>query len=87
MAADGFPTPLAQETTDGTEYWTTEVSLKQGVTWSDGEEVTADDFVFTVNTVMAMQLGGNWAQLVDSAFVDRAEALDSHRLKIFLQVD
>ena len=31
VAADGFPTPLAKETIDGTEFWTTEVSLKQGV--------------------------------------------------------
>ena len=29
VAADGFPTPLAKETIDGTEFWTTEVSLKQ----------------------------------------------------------
>ena len=85
VAADGLPTPLAKETVDGAEFWTTEVTLKQGVTWSDGEELTADDFVFTVNTVMDMQLGGNWAQLVDSAFVDRAEALDSHRLKIYFK--
>ena len=85
VAADGFPTALSQETIDGTEYWTTEVTLKQGVTWSDGEELTADDFVFTVNTVMDLQLGGNWAQLVDTAFVDRAEALDSHRLKIYFK--
>ena len=82
VAADGFPTPLAKETIDGTEFWTTEVSLKQGVAWSDGEAFTADDFVFTVNTVMDLQLGSNWAQLVHAAFVDRVEALDSHRLKI-----
>ena len=82
VAADGFPTPLAKETIDGTEFWTTEVSLKQGVAWSDGEELTADDFVFTVNTVMDLQLGANWSQLVHAAFVDRVEALDSHRLKI-----
>ncbi len=85
VAADGFPTPLAKETIDGTDFWTTEVSLKSGVAWSDGEELTADDFVFTVNTVMDLQLGSNWAQLVHAAFVNRVEALDSHRLKIFFK--
>ena len=55
------------------------------MTWSDGEELTAADFVFTVNTVMDLQLGGNWAQLVHSAFVDRVEAVDSHRLKIYFK--
>ena len=39
VAADGFPTPLAKETVNGTEFWTTEVSLKSGVVWSDGEEL------------------------------------------------
>ncbi len=85
VAADGFPTPLAKQTVDGAEFWTTEVSLKGGVTWSDGEELTAADFVFTVNTVMDLQLGGNWAQLVHSAFIDRVEAVDSHRLKIYFK--
>ena len=60
-------------------------ALKEGVTWSDGEDLTADDFVFTVNTVLEMNLGSNWAQLVHPAFVERAEALDSHRLKIFFK--
>ena len=83
--ADGLPTPLTKETVDGTEFWTTEVALKEGVTWSDGEDLTADDFVFTVNTVLEMNLGSNWAQLVHPAFVERAEALDSHRLKIFFK--
>ena len=83
--ADGLPTPLARETVDGTEFWTTEVSIKQGVEWSDGEPLTADDFVFTVSTVRELNLGSNWASLVHPAFVDRAEALDDHRLKIYFK--
>ena len=84
IAAD-FPTDLKKETIDGTEFWTTEVSLKTGIQWSDGEELTAEDFVFTVNTVLDMELGAGWAEAVDSAFVERVEALDSHRLKVIFK--
>ena len=84
IAAD-FPTDLKKETIDGTEFWTTEVPLKKGIQWSDGEELTAEDFVFTVNTVLDMELGSGWAEAVDSAFVERVQALDSHRLKVIFK--
>ena len=84
VAAD-FPTDLKKETIDGTEYWTTEVPIRPGIEWSDGEELTAEDVVFTVSTVLDLELGGSWAQAVNSAFVDRVEALDSHRLKVFFK--
>ena len=84
VAAD-FPTDLKKETIDGTEFWTTEVPIRPGIEWSDGEELTAEDVVFTVSTVLDLELGGSWAQAVNSAFVDRVEALDSHRLKVFFK--
>ncbi len=84
LAAD-FPTPLAKETVDGTEYWTATVPMKTGVMWSDGEELDADDFVFTVNTVLDMGLGSNWASVVDPAFLDHVEATDSHTIKVFFK--
>ncbi|MCY3802178.1 MAG: ABC transporter substrate-binding protein [Chloroflexi bacterium] len=85
VAAADFPTDLKKETVGGTEFWTTEVTIKTGLVWSDGEEITAEDFVFTVNTVMDLELGSNWASAVDPAFVDRVEAIDSHVLKIFFK--
>ena len=83
--AEDFPTPLKKESVGGTEFWTAEVPLKRGVSWSDGEELDANDFAFTVNTVLDMQLGSNWAAAVDPAFLDRVEALDSHRLKVYFK--
>ena len=59
--ADGFPTPLLEETINGQTFWTTEVSLKEGFLWSDGSEVTAADFVFTSQTVLDLELTANWA--------------------------
>ena len=84
LAAD-FPTALAEETVGGQTFWTTEVPLKQGVKWSDGNDVTAEDFAFTAHTAAELELSGNWPSIVDPEFFDHAEALDPYRLKIFFK--
>ena len=83
--ASDFPTALQEEAVDGQTLWTTEVPLKQGVMWSDGEEVTAEDFAFTANTAFELQLTGNWPGIVDPEYFHHAEALDPYRLKIYFQ--
>ncbi len=85
VAASELPADLMKETVDGTEYWTVEVPIRQGIMWSDGEELNTDDFVFTVNTVLDLKLTSSWASAVDSAFLDRVEALDLHRLKVYFK--
>ncbi len=84
VAAD-FPTALAVEQSGGQDFWTTEVPLRQGMLWSDGEALDADDFVFTVETVQELKLGSNWSQAVDPNFVDRVEALDPHTVKVWFK--
>jgi ABC-type transport system substrate-binding protein len=84
LAAD-FPSELQEETVGGETFWTTEVDLKQGVMWSDGNEVTAEDFVFTAQTVLDLELAGNWASIVSPEFFHHAEALGPHQLKIFFK--
>lgn len=85
VLADGFPTALAIENVGGTDFWTSEIKIKQGVNWSDGTEITADDFVFVVDTVLELELGGNFGSNIDPAFVDHVEALDSHTVKVFFK--
>ncbi len=84
-AALDFPTPLVEETVDGKTLWATEVDLKQGIMWSDGNEVTADDWVFTAHTVRDLQLTGNWSSIVDNDFFDHAEALGPYKLKVYFK--
>ena len=84
LAAD-FPSPLREESIDGETLWTTEVPLKPGVKWSDGNDVTAEDFIFTAQTVADLELSGNWPGMVDPDFFHHAEALDPYRLKIFFK--
>ena len=84
LAAD-FPSPLAEEVVDGETYWATEVELKQGVMWSDGSEVTAEDFAFTAHTAVELQLTGSWPSIVDPEYFGRAEAIDPYNLKIYFK--
>ena len=84
LAAD-FPEPLKEEVVDGETLWTTEVELIEGVKWSDGNDVTADDFAFTANTAAEMQLTGNWPSIVDPDYFDHAETDGPNRLKIFFK--
>ena len=84
LAVD-FPSPLKEETIDGQTYWTTELSIREGVMWSDGNEVTAEDFVFTSHTAADLELTGSWPSIVDPDYFDHAEAVGSHGLKIYFK--
>ncbi|MED5568544.1 MAG: ABC transporter substrate-binding protein, partial [Chloroflexota bacterium] len=84
-AASEFPTPVVEETVGGTTLWTTEVPMKKGMKWSDGNDVTAEDFIFTAHTVRDMELTGNWSSSVDTEYFDHAEALDPYKLKIYFK--
>jgi len=80
-----FPSPLKEETINDRTLWTTEVALREGVKWTDGTDVTAGDFAFTAQTVLDLQLTGNWAGVIDVKFFDHAEALDDYQLKVFFK--
>ena len=84
LAAD-FPSPLAEEVVNGQTFWTTELDLVDGVKWSDGTDVTAEDFVFTAHTAVDLQLTGSWPSIVDPKYFDHAEADGTHALKIYFK--
>ena len=83
--ATDFPSPLKEEVVGGETFWTTELELIEGVKWSDGNEVTADDFAFTANTAAEMQLTGSWPSIVDPEYFDHAESDGPYQLKIFFK--
>ena len=83
--ASDFPSPLAEEMVDGRTLWATEVKLKEGVAWSDGLPVTAEDFVFTAHTAVDFELTGSWPAIVDPDFFDHAEAVGPYDLKIYFK--
>jgi len=70
LAAD-YPTPLEREG----DFWVSTITFKDGINWSDGEPITAEDVAFTVNTVIDLELTGNWDGAIDRDFVDRVEVV------------
>ncbi|MEK7494290.1 MAG: ABC transporter substrate-binding protein, partial [Patescibacteria group bacterium] len=65
---------LLQDYTVGDDGKTYTLTLRQGVKWHDGEEVTADDVLFTINAIQdpayKSPLRANWLS-VDASAVDR----------------
>jgi len=57
VAAVDSPDPVW----DG-ERWTISAPLREGVVWSDGEPVTADDYLFTTELIEDLGLGGFWLE-------------------------
>ncbi|WP_054521782.1 ABC transporter substrate-binding protein [Thermanaerothrix daxensis] len=78
VAAD-FPSDFTQE---GDLYVAT-VKLKDGLVWSDGSPVTAEDVAFTVNTVLKFKLGLNWQSGYNPDFLVKAEAVDPLTVKYY----
>ena len=68
-AAAGEPGDPVQR--DG--KWVVEQEIQNDLKWSDGRPVTAQDFVFTVNTVHRLELGGNWLSAYPKASLDAEE--------------
>lgn len=54
-AAGPIPEPV-----EGDGGWTVTVPMRDDVQWSDGEQLDANDVVFTFETVRDLQLGGTW---------------------------
>jgi ABC-type transport system substrate-binding protein len=76
LAAD-FAAPIEEEG----DFFVSTIALKEGFTWSDGTEVTADDLAFTSQVVNDFELGGNWDFWLTG--IDHIEVVDSKTAKIY----
>ncbi|MFX3632030.1 MAG: ABC transporter substrate-binding protein [Candidatus Pristimantibacillus sp.] len=65
---------------DGKTYT---VKLKNTAKWSDGQPVTADDLVFTINTIINPDVGAPAISTLDK--VDKVEKIDEHTVAITLK--
>ncbi len=83
IAQDMPQRPLQQEG----NFYVTEIKLRDDVQWSDGTPVTAKDYAFTADTVLELQLPGNWSTTFDSRYLDRVEAVDDTTVKFYYRSD
>ena len=69
--------------------WAIEVPMREDAVWSDGTPITADDIVFTYETVRDFALGGSWLEAYplaneenpDAVGLTGVEAVDDHTVK------
>ena len=83
--AEGLPVEPVQEG----DVWTITQPLQQGVMWSDGNEFTANDVVFTFEAVRDAALGGTWLSSYpyseeSSPRLTAVEAVDDYTVKLTL---
>ena len=60
---------LEPATQDG-DVWIGEFTFKEGILWSDGEALTAEDFAFTWQTAVDFELTSNWQDYTDALVTD-----------------
>ena len=71
-----------QPATEDGDAWVGEFTFKEGLLWSDGEAITAEDFAFTWQTAVDMDLQGPWQDYVDSDIVTSVEAVDDLTVRV-----
>lgn len=52
------------------------ITLRTGLSWTNGSPLTAGDVVFTVNTALQFQLGGPWRIAFNPQVLERAEMVN-----------
>jgi len=92
--ADGMPSDMPpklsdQKQPDGKPLYETTVHLKQGIYWSDGNEFTADDVVFSYNLIekYADVFGGNWSGEIYPKLFYKIQKIDDFTVKFYLTSD
>lgn len=78
---------LAPVVQDG-ENWVGTITLRDDLTWSDGEPITAEDYVFTFETARDFGLTANWPDYLDAGTaeapgpVTAVEAVDDVTIQV-----
>ena len=76
---DGFPSEVVE---DGDCYSVT-ARIQPDLTWPDGSPLNAHDLAFVANTVVDLELVGNWTGIFQPDFFNRAQVLDDLTVKYY----
>ena len=76
-------TELPEPVDNGDGTWTVTIPMTQDAVWSDGEPITASDFLFTFNACKDLQLTQNWPNYCKPNQLEAAvEAPDDYTIQI-----
>ncbi len=81
VAPDLAASQLPEAVQEG-DVWTATVPLRDGIQFSDGTPVTANDVAFTWHAAVDLELGGSWPDFVDTDVVTNVEAVDDSTVKV-----
>ena len=76
--AEGDLQPAEQ---DG-DVWVAEVTMRDGLLWSDGEPITAEDVAFTWRTAIDAGLLGGWQTYTSTSLITAVEAVDDTTVRV-----
>lgn len=80
-AASGQPAPVMSEG----EFFTSTVTLRSDLKWTDGSPFTAEDVAFTINAALQFEPGFDWKAWYSTDYLARAEALDPTTVKFYFK--
>ncbi len=86
--ARDVPTPFKEVTVNGQTFYTSDVEIRGGIRWADGSLLTADDVVFTYQTLLTFdpnKLGGNWPSYANPDVLARVEKLNDYAVRFYLK--
>jgi peptide/nickel transport system substrate-binding protein len=76
-------TEIVEPVDNGDGTWSITVPMTKEARWSDGQPITANDYVFTFNACVDLKLTQNWAQSCHpNGLKAHVEAPDDHTVKI-----
>lgn len=81
--SSGEIVPALAESFEFVDDTTIEFHLRQGVTFHNGDELTADDVVYTLNLVSSEEYGARYQVAVD--WIDLAEKLGDYQIRLHMK--
>lgn len=83
VKGEQFPEVAADMGTPNEDFTEWTVGIRQGIKWSDGEDLTADDVVFTFNMIMENSAIGASAAL--NQYMESCEKVDDYTVKFTMK--
>ena len=78
-----FPAMAADMGTSNEDFTEWTIKIREGMTWSDGEVIDAEDFVFTMNTILSNP-GISWSTYLNTV-VEKVELVDQYTMKWYMK--